>query len=139
RSVTDAAPIFEAAARSVGLDAGTVHGWVREIVESFDAVPARASLIHNDLLANHVLVHEGRLSGIIDFGEVAAEPTLIDFARWDFNEGERFPVEWIQAGYGNPSLFETPHDGTYRALWLSTGLWLMQWYYQTGFPAGVEA
>lgn len=139
RSVTDAAPNFEAAGRSVGLDAATVRGWVREIVESFHADPARASLIHNDLLANHVLVHDGRLTGIIDFGEVAREPTAIDFARWDFNEGERFPVEWIQAGYGDSSLFEPPNDGTYRALWLSTGLWLMQWYHKTGFLPGVAA
>jgi len=90
-------------------------------------------------LANHVLVHDGHLSGIIDFGEVAAEPAANDFARWDFSEGERFPVEWIQAGYREPSLFDAPNDRTYRALWLANGLWLMRWYYETGFQPGVEA
>ena len=138
-SLTTAAPVFEAAGLSVGLEAATIRGWLREIVDSFREAPPRVTLIHNDLLANHVLVHEGRLSGIIDFGEVAAEPAAIDFARWEFNEGERFPVEWIKAGYGDPSLFEAPHDRTYRALWLGIGLWLMQWYYQTGFLPGVAA
>ena len=138
-SVTNVTHVFEEAGRSVGLDSSTIHGWVREIVDSFRAVPPRVALIHNDLLANHVLVHEGHLSGIIDFGEVAAEPNAIDFARWDFNEGERFAVEWIKAGYGDRPLFEPPNDRTYRALWLSTGLWLMQWYHGTGFLAGVEA
>lgn len=138
-SLTTAAHVFEEAGRSVGLDAATIRGWLREIVDSFRAAPPRVALIHNDLLANHVLVHHGHLSGIIDFGEVAAEPAAIDFARWDFHEGERFPVEWIQAGYHDASLFEAPNDRTYRALWLGTGLWLMRWYYETGFQPGVEA
>ena len=138
-SLTSEAHVFEEAARSVGLEASSVRGWLSEIVDSFRASPPRATLIHNDLLANHVLVHNGRLSGIIDFGEVAAEPAANDFARWDFCEGERFPVEWIQAGYGDPSLFAAPNDRTYRALWVATGLWLMRWYYETGFQPGVEA
>ncbi len=138
-SLTTVTHVFEEAGRSVGLDAATIRGWLREIVDSLRAEPPRVALIHNDLLANHVLVHDGHLSGIIDFGEVASEPAAIDFARWDFNEGERFPVEWIQAGYRDPSLFEAPNDRTYRALWLTTGLWLMRWCYETGFQPGVEA
>lgn len=138
-ALTAVAPVFEEAGRSVGLDAGTIRGWLREIVDSFRAAPPRVALLHNDLLANHVLVHDGHLSGIIDFGEVAAEPAASDFAKWDYTEGERFPVEWIQAGYGDPSLFEPPNDRTYRALWHANGLWLMQWYHQTGFLAGVES
>jgi len=138
-SLTTVAHVFEEAGRSVGLEAAMIRALLSEVVDSFRAAPPRVALIHNDLLANHILVHDGHLSGIIDFGEVAAEPAAIDFARWEFNEGERFPVEFIQAGYGDPSLFEAPNDRTYRALWLATGLWLMRWYYETGFPSGVEA
>lgn len=133
------AQVFEDAGRSVGVEASRTRGWLREIVDSFRAAPPRVALLHNDLLANHVLVHDGHLSGVIDFGEVAAEPAASDFAKWDFTEGGRFPVEWIQAGYGDPSLFEAPNDRTYRSLWLANGLWLMQWYHETGFLAGVEA
>ena len=136
-SVTTVVQVFEEAGASVGLEATTIRGWVSEVVDSFRAAPPRVALVHNDLLANHVLVHEGRLSGIIDFGEVAAEPAAIDFARWDFNEGARFPVEWIKAGYRDRSLFEPPDHRTYRALWLATGLWLMRWYHETGFQPGV--
>jgi len=130
--------VFQDAGLSVGLEGSTIRGWLREIVDSFRAAPPRVALLHNDLLANHVLVHEGHLSGIIDFGEVAAEPAASEFAKWDFIEGARFPVEWIQAGYGDPSLFEPPNDRTYRTLWLASGLWLMQHYHQTGFLPGVE-
>lgn len=137
--VTAEARAFEDAARSVGLDAGTIRAWVREIVDALRAVPPRVTLIHNDLLADHVLVHDGHLSGIIDFGEVAAQPAACDFAKWDFGEGDRLPVEWVQDGYGDPSLFEPPNDRAYRALWLATGLWRMAWYHAAGFRPGVAA
>ncbi len=133
------APAFEAAGRSVGFEPATVRGWLREIDDSFRAAPPRLTMSHNDLLAVHVLVHDGRLSGIIDFGVVAAEPAANDFALWDFREGRRFPVEWLQAGYGDPSLFEPPNDRIYRALWLLHGLWYLRHYHVTGFRPGVEA
>ncbi|MBV9252835.1 MAG: phosphotransferase [Actinobacteria bacterium] len=138
-AMTEEAPVFEDAGRSVGLEATTIRKWLREIGEAFRTTPPRVTLIHNDLLANHVLVHDGHLSGVIDFGEVAAEATANDFAKWDFGEGARFPVEWMKAGYGDQSLFDPANDRAYRALWLSNGLWRMRWYHVTGFQSGVEA
>jgi len=76
--LTSTSPAFEEAGRAVGLAAVTIRGWLREIVDSFYAAPPRVALIHNDLLARHVMVHDGHLSGIIDFGEVAAEPAASD-------------------------------------------------------------
>ncbi len=137
--LTSTSPAFEEAGRSVGLPTTTIRNWVREIVDSFRAAPPRVTLIHNDLLAGHIMVHDGNLSGIIDFGEVAAEPAASDFAKWDFVEGERFPVEWIRDGYRDASLFQPPNDRTYRALWLGNGLWRMRWYYETSFGLGAEA
>jgi Ser/Thr protein kinase RdoA (MazF antagonist) len=138
-NVTSQATAFEEAGRSVGLEPTTIRGWLDEIADSFRADPPPLRMSHNDLLAVHVLVHGGRLSGVIDFGVVSAEPAVNDFALWDFREGTRFPVEWIQAGYGDPSLFEPPHSRTYRALWLLHGLWYLRHYHVTGFPPGVEA
>lgn len=138
-NVTTEAPAFEDAGRAAGLEPATIRGWLGEIVDSFRAAPPRTTMSHNDLLAVHVLVHDGRLSGIIDFGVAAAEPAANDLALWDFREGRRFPVEWIQAGYGDPSLFKPPNDRTYRALWLLHGLWYLRHYHVTGFAPGVEA
>lgn len=137
--LTSEARAFEEAGRSVGLEGATIRGWLREIVDALRTAPPRVTLIHNDLLADHVLVHDGHLSGVIDFGEVAAEPAANDFAKWEFVEGGRFPVEWIQAGYGDPRLFRPPNDRTYRALWLANGLWRLRWYDETGYQAGIEA
>lgn len=138
-SLDAVAPVFEEAGRSVGMEAATIRAWLAEAIASFRATSPPAVLVHNDLLANHVLVHEGQFSGIIDFGEVAAEPAAIDFARWDFNEGERFPVQLLMDGYGDTATFEATAGRTYRAAWLATGLWLMRWYHETGFLSGVEA
>ncbi|GAB3916051.1 hypothetical protein GCM10011575_23510 [Microlunatus endophyticus] len=138
-NVTGRAKEFEEAGRSVGLAPAMIHGWLREIVDTFRTAPPRMIMSHNDLLAIHVLVHDGRLSGIIDFGVAAAEPVANDFAKWDFREGSRFPVEWILDGYGDPGMFRTPNDRSYRALWLLHGLWYLRHYHVTGLPAGVEA
>jgi len=138
-NVTGRAQEFEEAGRSVGLAPSTIHGWLREIVDAFRTAPPRMIMSHNELLAVHVLVHDGRLSGIIDFGVAAAEPAANDFAKWDFREGSRFPVEWILAGYGDPGIFEPPNDRSYRALWLLHGLWYLRHYHVTGLPAGAEA
>ena len=137
--LTSTSLAFEDAGRAVGLPATTIRNWLREIVDALRAAPPRVALIHNDLLAGHVMVHDGKLSGIIDFGEVAAEPAASDFAKWDFVESERFPVEWIEDGYRDASLFQPPNDRTYEALWLATGLWRLRWYYETGFELGAGA
>jgi len=139
QGLTSGAPVFEAAGRSVGLTVEMIRGWLCEIDASIRAAPPPATLIHNDLHAEHVLVHDGQFSGVIDFGEVAVEPALNDFAKWDFLNGDRFPVEWLRAGYGDPSLFEPATDRVYHALWLANGLWRMRWYYETGFQVGVES
>jgi len=50
----------------------------------------------------------------------------------------RFPVEWIQDGYPDTSLFQPPNDRTYRALCVANGLWHLSWYYETGFRLEAE-
>ena len=63
-------------------------------------------------------------------------PAANDFAKWDFEEGDRLPVRWMRDGYGDQSLFGDANRATYRALWLGNGLWRMRWYHETGFGAG---
>lgn len=138
-NVAREADTFEEAARAVGLAPTVIREWLEEIFDVIRAARPRMIMSHNDLLAIHVLVDEGRLSGIIDFGVAAAEPAANDFAKWDFREGDRFPVEWIQSGYGDPASFAAPNDRTYRALWLLHGLWYLRHYHVTGLPAGAEA
>jgi Ser/Thr protein kinase RdoA (MazF antagonist) len=135
--LTGPAAAFEDAGAAVGLEAATVRVWLDEIVRALRTAPPRITLIHNDLLATHVLVgDDGGLSGIIDFGEVAAEPAANDLAKWDVVEGERLPVAWIREGYGEGAATEASADAS-RALWRANALWRLRWYHETGYPEGV--
>ncbi len=131
-------PEFEAAGTAAGLAPRVLERWI-----SFCETTLRASrpdpvLAHNDLLAKHVLVKDGKLAGVIDFGEVSGEPALNEFAKWDFVEGRRFPVEWIRESYANQALFVPGNDALYRALWLMNGLYLLRWYDMSNYAAGLH-
>lgn len=130
-------PEFEAAGAAAGLDVTTLSGWIRFIEGVMRAVRPTPVLAHNDLSARHVLVKDGRLAGVIDFGEVSGEPALNEFAKWDFMEGARFPVRFLRAGYRNQAIFAPEHAPFYRALWLLNGLFLLRWYHISGYVAGL--
>lgn len=109
-------PEFEAAGAAAGLDMAILLGWIRFIEGVMRTVHPPPVLAHNDLSARHVLVKDGRLAGVIDFGEVSGEPALNEFAKWDFMEGSRFPVRFLKEGYRDQRLFAPEHDAFYRAL-----------------------
>jgi aminoglycoside phosphotransferase (APT) family kinase protein len=129
---------FSKAADVGGLALGRLNGWLGEMNAVLQVVRPMPVLAHNDLLAKHVLVQDGRLSGVIDFGEVSGEPALNEFAKWDFVEGDRFPVRHIAETYADSSLFAAGYEPFYRTLWLMNGLYLMRWQHQTGHARGVR-
>ncbi|HUZ13420.1 MAG TPA: aminoglycoside phosphotransferase family protein [Caulobacteraceae bacterium] len=96
------------------------------------------SLTHNDLRACHVLVHDGELSGLIDFGEASIDSPINEFAKWDFWEGEALPTRWLEEGYAGKSLFAEGYGEVFAALRLANALWALRWYALTGYPAGAE-
>jgi len=100
--------------------------------------PLPRRLTHNDLRACHVLVHEGRLSGVIDFGQVSMDSPINEFAKWDYWEDRALPVSWLQEGYGDKSLFEDGYDQLFQAFRIANALWVLRWYALTGYPAGVD-
>ena len=95
-------------------------------------------LTHNDFRACHVMIHDGRLSGLIDFGQVSMDTPINEFAKWDFWEAPDLPVAWLQEGYGDRSLFEDGYRERFQALRIATALWALRWYALTGYNAGVE-
>jgi aminoglycoside phosphotransferase (APT) family kinase protein len=60
--------------------------------ETSRSQPLRRCLTHNDFRACHVLVHEGRLSGLIDFGQVSIDSPVNEFAKWDYWDGPALPA-----------------------------------------------
>ncbi|MGH6987710.1 MAG: phosphotransferase family protein [Caulobacteraceae bacterium] len=100
--------------------------------------PSRRRLTHNDLRACHVLVHENRLSGIIDFGQVSMDSPINEFAKWDYWESPALPVAWLEEGYADKSLFDEAYSQRFAALRIANALWALRWYTLAGYAAGVE-
>jgi aminoglycoside phosphotransferase (APT) family kinase protein len=61
-------------------------------------------LAHNDLAPQHILVHEGKISGIIDFESAIGADPMMELARWEAKYGQTYPLEKILEGYGKDSL-----------------------------------
>jgi len=61
---------------------------------------ARQVLTHHDLAAEHVLVHAGTLTGVIDWSDVAVSDRAADFAGVFHWGGDRF-VDAVLAAYGD--------------------------------------
>lgn len=98
----------------------------------------RMRLTHNDLRACHVLVCDGALSGLIDFGQVSVDSPVNEFAKWDYWEAPTMPSAWLREGYGDQSLFDETYDEIFTTLRVANALWVMRWYDLTGYAAGVE-
>lgn len=56
-------------------------------------------LIHGDFGPKHFVVADGRLDGILDWGNVEGGTPEMDFARWNFYYRDRVPVAWLREGY----------------------------------------
>jgi Ser/Thr protein kinase RdoA (MazF antagonist) len=99
--------------------------------------PLTRRLTHNDLRACHVLIHRGRLSGLIDFGQVSMDTPINEFAKWDYWEAPDLPVAWLREGYGDQGLFGDQYVERFQALRIANALWALRWYALTGYDAGV--
>ena len=135
------------AIEAVFVDLGGKAGLDRRALERafrfFEAVMTRRGppplrVTHNDLRACHVLVHDGRLSGIIDFGQVSMDSPVNDLAKWDYWEASALPVAWLQEGYGDKTLFDEGYAELFQAFRIANALWALRWYSLTGYAAGVD-
>jgi len=72
-------------------------------------------LAHGDFDTSHIFVHDGRYSGIIDFGEIRGMPTLYDLGHHRMHDQERLPYStlgWLVDGYRevSPLLGDSMHQ-----------------------------
>ena len=131
------APAYLALAAEHDIDPELIRRAFALIASAVDeAEPVRVSLIHNDFYPKHLLVRDGRVTGLIDFGEVSGEPSVTEFAKWDYLMGDVLPVAWLREGYADKSLFDAGYERLFPALRLMMGLCLFSWYAGEGFAAG---
>lgn len=130
---------FVARGAEAGLDRRALEAAFRFFEQTMSRHgPLRRCLTHNDFRACHVLVHEGRLAGLIDFGQASIDSPINEFAKWDYWEADALPVGWLQEGYGNQRLFDDGYPELFRSYRIANALWALRWYAITGYAAGVE-
>lgn len=73
-------------------------------------------LLHGDFSPQHILVHEGQVSGFIDFEFPRSGDPAWEFAYWDYYTGQqpfrgpRIPTSWLLEGYQSV----VPCDATFE-------------------------
>ncbi|MDA1239518.1 MAG: aminoglycoside phosphotransferase family protein [Chloroflexi bacterium] len=60
---------------------------MREPLLRYAEPPSAVAASHTDLKASHFLLHEGRLAGLIDFGDAAIVPPAFDIASFAYYQG----------------------------------------------------
>jgi aminoglycoside phosphotransferase (APT) family kinase protein len=130
-------PQFLHFAAEAGLDVPALERALRR-VERVLAQPRADRLTHNDFRACHAMVHEGRLSGLIDFGQVSVDTPINDLAKWEFWEAPAIPAAWLAEGYGDKRLLDDGYAERFRVYRLTNALWVLRWYALTGYAAGAE-
>ncbi len=87
------------------------------LLDDVAAPPGRACLVHGDLGPEHVLVHEGRVHGIIDWSDMVVGDPGLDLA-WTLNGSSPAFAESLATAYGvTPALRER------GLLWHRLGPW----------------
>jgi aminoglycoside phosphotransferase (APT) family kinase protein len=108
-------------------------------LETIDQVqPTKPVLLHGDLHLRHIYAADGRLSGIIDWGDAAFGDPLFDLGR--FSRAGSAPTVALLNGYGIERTAELERTLTfYRVAW---SLLALHWELEAGgdwFAAHVDA
>ena len=102
------------------------------------APPITPVLTHNDFHPRHILVKDGRVTGLIDFGEVTGNSPVSDFAKWDYCDGDWLPLEWLKEGYADKQVFQGGFEEMVHWMKLEHGLSRLRWYDYRHYAKGVE-
>lgn len=85
-------------------------------------------LLHGDYGPKHILINNGRISGIIDFENAKSGDPVYDFSWWSYFYGKRLLIERLISGYQKVSNLPDNYELHLRLGRLRLGLDLL-WYY----------
>lgn len=87
-------------ARKIGVDTKLVQQAFVILDKNKDIYRhADSRLAHSDYGIKHMLVHDGKINGIIDFENCRGADIAYDFSWWNYFGENRPPVEWLIEGY----------------------------------------
>ncbi len=97
-----------------------------------------AVLCHSDLAPKHVMVNNGKITGIIDFGNCHGGSPVHDFAWWQYWHQNYDEIEWLKAGYLNKTIFDDNFETKFHFLKILISLELLHWNHDVEHLKGVE-
>ena len=97
------------------------HGLLRQPLGDLNVT---ACLAHGDFDCSHIYQHDGRYSGIIDFGEIRGANAWYDLAHFRLHDGEQMPpvFPWLLDGYASVNPLPQEIDEQLRTWSLLIGL-----------------
>lgn len=87
-----------------------------------------ARLLHGDFSPKHLLVKDGKITGIIDFENAKGGDPVRDIAWVNYFYGDSFPLEYLKEGYADKSIFDENFDLKLNLYKLHLGLDLLNYY-----------
>ena len=115
-----------------------------------DALEALASIVaaygrdepttvHGDFGPEHLLVHGGRISGIIDWDQATVSSPMGDLANWDsYYDWEPHPSSALTAGYERVRPLPDDHLAIRTACALHTTIWGLEYYHRVDNPGAAR-
>ncbi len=94
-------------------------------MHSYASIWRHGWLAHGDLDATHIFQHDGRYSGIIDFGEIRGAHPLYDLGHFLLHDGESLPLPLfadLLSGYTEVSSLSSDDELHVRAAALMIGV-----------------
>lgn len=88
------------AAQKIGIDTNLINKAFTILDKNQDIYEQSVSrLAHADYGVKHILIHKGKINGIIDFENCRGADIAYDFAWWNYFGQNRPQVEWLIEGY----------------------------------------
>ncbi len=126
-------------AQKIDFDIDAMKSIFKILRDKVDSAPVISPLLsHNDFGPKHIVVKDGKIVGILDFGEVAGHSSVNDFAKWDYWFSYEIPLSWLQEGYSNKNLFDGDFEELLNWIKLSHGVGVLWWYDRHKYLKGVE-
>jgi aminoglycoside phosphotransferase (APT) family kinase protein len=95
-------------------------------------------LNHGDYGHKHLMVKDGKIVAILDWGGVRSDTPIYEFACWDYWFGEYIPTKWLKEGYQNKELFNGDFDVVLHTLRIMKGIEIIDWYDSQKYKQAVD-
>ncbi len=85
-------------------------------------------LNHGDFTPRHMIVRDGKIAGIIDWGEARSDSPVYDFANFDFWMDNQNCLDWLKEGYADKFIFDNNFENLLNIAKLTVGLDVLSFY-----------